>query len=131
MSDTMHSDDESARAALRDNARRVLQESHAAAVLQEMNRALLKGRGWFDEYDSGVIFKWGTGSTRRHIWVDIRGDDIRVRLREHRPCSPNATVAACDGEYHSYDRRLWSSLDLLKRELHAYYEHPVSESSED
>lgn len=122
---------ETERAALRENARRVMQESHIAAVLREMNTALLKGRGWFDEYDSGVIFKWGTGITRRHIWLDIDGDDIRFRLREHRPCRPGTTAARCDGEYHVYSRAQWSNLNLLKSELKAYYDHPVAETSED
>ena len=122
---------EEERQALRANATRVLRESQTADILRELNRALLKGRGWFDEYDSGVIMKWGTGYTRRHIWVDIAGDDIRFRLRQHRICSPDTTLAHCDGEYHSYTRAQWSDTDLLKVELKYYYDHAVAEASDD
>jgi hypothetical protein len=122
---------EEQRKLLRDNARNVLQQSKIASILQEMNRALLKGRGWFDEYDSGVIMKWGSGTTRRHIWIHIDGNLIRVRLREHRPCQPDTTSAICDGEYHTYSPQLWSDSELMKQELKSYYDHPVTESSED
>ncbi len=123
--------DDAQRAYLRANARRVLAESHAAAIMQEMNRALLKGRGFFDEYDSGVIMKWGTGVTRRHLWVHIEGDEIWIRLRQHLACAPGATAARCDGEYHAYARAQWSDTELLKTELKAYYDHPVAETSDD
>ncbi len=119
------------RQALRANAARVLRESEAANIMREMNRALLKGRGWFDEYDSGVIMKWGSGYTRRHIWVHIEGDEIRIRLRQHLVCQPGTTPARCDGEYHSYARAQWSDTELLKQELKYYYDHAVAESSDD
>jgi hypothetical protein len=122
---------EEERRALRVNATRVLRESQGAAILQEMNRALLKGRGWFDEYDSGVIMKWGAGRTRRHIWVHIAEDEIRIRLRQHLRCQPGATPARCDGEYHSYTRAQWSDTALLKAELKYYYDHAVAETSDD
>jgi hypothetical protein len=122
---------EEERQALRQNAMRVLRESHGAAILQELNRSQLKGRGWFDEYDSGVIMKWGTGYTRRHIWVDIAGDDIRIRLRPHLRCRPDTTPAACDGEYHTFTRALWTDTELLKAQLKYYYDHAVNESSDD
>jgi hypothetical protein len=126
-----NADEEAVRAAKRANAKRVLQESHGAAILQELNRAALKGRGWFDEYDSGVIMKWGQGHTRRHLWVHIEGDEIWVRLRQHRICGPDATTATCDGEYHKYSRAQWSNTAFLKDEFKYYYDHPVAESSDD
>ncbi len=119
------------RAARRENAKRVLRESRAARIMQEMNQALLKGRGWFDEYDSGVIMKWGTGYTRRHIWAHIEGNEIWIRLREHFPCKPDETRARCDGEFHIYDRALWSGTEFLKEELKWHYDHAVAESSDD
>ncbi|HLY32522.1 MAG TPA: hypothetical protein VKQ36_15970, partial [Ktedonobacterales bacterium] len=84
-----------ARQAIRENARRVLRESGAADILQRLNKQALQGRGWFEEYDSGVIFKWGSSTTRRHIWVDIDGETLRFRLNPHIRCS--APVPACDG----------------------------------
>jgi len=46
------------RKAMRDNARRVLRESGVAEILQTLNKHALQGRGRFEEYDSGVLFKW-------------------------------------------------------------------------
>ena len=59
--------DEERRKAIRDNARRVLRESGVADILRRLNSNALQGRGAFEEYDSGVIFRWGHGYTRRHI----------------------------------------------------------------
>ncbi len=121
--------DDPARGAVRENARRVLRESGVAAMLQTLNENALKGRGWFEEYDSGVIFKWGTGSTRRHIWVDVAGERLRFRLRHHLRCA--AQVPACDGEYHAFTAETWRIPGAVLRELNRNYEHPVAESSED
>src|SRR6266568_1519868 len=74
------------RLAIRENAKRVLRESGLADLLRTINRDELKGRGKFEEYDSIVLFKWGTGYTRRHIWVEISGNTIRFRLSPHRKC---------------------------------------------
>jgi len=59
--------DEARRKAIRDNARRVLHERGVAEILRKLNSNALQGRGAFEEYDSGVIFRWGHGYTRRHI----------------------------------------------------------------
>lgn len=123
--------DAAQRQALRANAMRIMQASQSSAILQHINKNQLKGRGFFDEYDSGVIMKWGTGVTRRHIWLHIEGDAIRIRLREHLRCSPEVTRAACDGEYHTYVRELWSDTPYYANELQQYYDHPVAETSDD
>ncbi len=121
--------DEAERQARRENARRVLQESGCAAMLRTLNREQLKGRGFFDEYDSGVIFKWGAWSTRRHVWVDIRGDAIRFRLLPHRKCQQ--PVPICDGEYHTLLREHWQDREVLKEELAKNFARPVAEPSAD
>lgn len=121
--------EEAARRARRENAKRVLSESGMAELLQTLNRQALKGRGWFEEYDSGVLFKWGTGYTRRHIWVDVSGDDLRFRLKPHIKCA--APVPACDGEYHILTPAMWRHRGVVLRELDRNYEHPVAETSED
>ncbi len=121
--------DEAARQALRENARRVLQESGCAAMLRILNKEQLKGRGWFEEYDSGVIFKWGTWSTRRHVWVDIQGDAIRFRLLPHLKC--RAAVPICDGEYHTLLREHWQQRELLQEELAKNFGRSVAEPSAD
>ena len=121
--------DEAQRQALRENAKRVLQESGCAALLRLLNREQLKGRGFFDEYDSGVIFKWGAWSTRRHVWVDIQGDAIRFRLLPHRKCQQ--PVPICDGEYHTLLREHWQNREILKEELAKNFAKPVAEPSAD
>jgi hypothetical protein len=120
---------EAERQARRENAKRVLQESGCAAMLRTLNREQLKGRGFFDEYDSGVIFKWGSWSTRRHVWVDIQGDAIRFRLLPHRKCQ--AEVPLCDGEYHTLLREHWQNRDMLREELAKNFARPVAEPSAD
>jgi hypothetical protein len=120
---------ERARRAVRDNAKRVIRESGIGEMLQTLNRNALQDRGWFEEYDSGVLFKWGSGYTRRHIWIDIAGDALRFRLLPHRPCA--APVPACDGEYHTFTSQTWRIRGAVLRELHRNYEHPVAETSED
>ncbi len=117
------------RKALRENARRVLRESGAAEILQTLNKHALQSRGHFEEYDSGVIFKWGSGYTRRHIWVDVAGDQLRFRLRPHLKC--RAPVPACDGEYHSFTAETWRIPNAVLREVDRNYKHPVAETSDD
>jgi len=118
-----------ARLALRENAKRVLRESGLAQMLQEINKNELRRRGQFEEYDSMVLLKWGTGYTRRHIWVEIKGNTILFRLSPHRKCT--SSVPLCDGEYHTFTSQMWADSDLLRLELYKYYRKPVAESSDD
>jgi hypothetical protein len=120
---------EARRQAVRENARRVFRESGLAEMLRVINKDQLKGRGKFEEYDSIVLFKWGTGYTRRHIWVEVNGNTIRFRLAQHRQCS--APVPLCDGEYHTFTSAMWADRNLLYSELQKYYAKPVAESSDD
>ena len=117
------------RAAIRENAKRVFRESGVAAILQGINQNLLKGRGRFEEYDSMVLFKWGTAYTQRHIWVEVEGNTLRFRLTPHLKCSRPAPL--CDGEYHTFTSAMWMDHALLQSELKKYYERPVSETSSD
>ena len=98
-------------------------------MLQGINKNLLKGRGHFEEYDSMVLFKWGTGYTLRHIWVEIAGNTLRFRLMQHRKCTRPAPL--CDGEYHTFTSAMWSDFNFLQAELKKYYDRPVSETSSD
>ena len=120
---------EATRLALRENAKRVLQDSGLAQMLQEINKNELRRRGEFEEYDSLVLLKWGTGYTRRHIWIEVIGNTIRFRLTSHRLC-PNP-VPLCDGEYHTFTSQMWANSELLRLELYKYYRKPVAESSDD
>lgn len=120
---------EQQRVARRENAKRVLRESGLAGMLQSLNQQELKGRGRFEEYDSMLLFKWGTGYTLRHIWVEVVDDTIRFRLHQHRKCSRSAPL--CDGEYHTFTRPMWRDRVLLESELKKYYARPVAETSSD
>lgn len=120
---------EARRLALRENAKRVLRESGLAQMLQEINKSELRKRGTFEEYDTFVLLKWGTGYTRRHIWVEVNGNAIRFRLTPHRICPDS--VPLCDGEYHTFTSQMWSNSDMLRLELYRYYRKPVAESSDD
>jgi len=121
--------DEARRLAVRENAKRVLQESGLAEMLKTLNKNALKGRGSFHEYDSMILLRWGTSQTRRHIWVEISGNSIRFRLAPHRKCS--ITSPLCDGEYHTFTSAMWANREQLLSELHKYYAKPVSETSSD
>jgi hypothetical protein len=120
---------EAERKAARDNARRVLRESGAAEILQSLNKNALQGKGWFEEYDTGVIFKWGHSYTLRHIWVHVEGDQLQFRLRPHLRCS--SPIPACDGEFHSFTADTWRLPGAVLREVDRNYKHPVAEASED
>src|SRR2546430_298181 len=98
---------EARRLAARENARHILRESGLAEMLQAINRNLLKGRGHFEEYNSTILFRWGTQSTRRHMWIEVRDNTIRFRLQEHRKCTSPAPL--CDGEYHTFTSAMWSN----------------------
>jgi len=117
------------RVAIRENAKRVLRDSGLAQMLQEINQDELRKRGTFEEYDAIVLLKWGTGYTKRHIWVEINGTSIRFRLTPHRKCSN--PIPLCDGEYHTFTSQMWANGDLLRMELYKYYKKPVAESSND
>jgi len=121
--------DEAQRQAVRENAKRVLQESGLAEMLKTLNKNALKGRGSFYEYDSLILLKWGTSYTRRHMWIEVNGNTIRFRLAPHRKC--DITTPICDGEYHTFTSAMWADRDLLLHELHNYYTRPIAETSSD
>ncbi|MDQ6661805.1 MAG: hypothetical protein M3Z24_12680, partial [Chloroflexota bacterium] len=54
---------EAQRLALRENAKRVLRDSGLAEMLQILNKDELRRRGKFEEYDTFLLLRWGTGYT--------------------------------------------------------------------
>ena len=121
--------DEARRMAVRENAKRVLQQSGLAGMLRTLNKNALKGRGSFYEYDTTVLLKWGTSYTRRHLWVEVDGNTVRFRLAPHRKCAITAPI--CDGEYHTFTSSMWADRKLLQDELQKYYLKPIAETSSD
>jgi hypothetical protein len=120
---------EATRQAVRENAKHVFRESGVADILQGINKNLLKGRGRFEEYDAMVLFKWGTGYTLRHMWIEVAGSTLRFRLTPHLKCSRPAPI--CDGEYHTFTSPMWADHAFLQAEMKKYYEKPVAETSSD
>jgi hypothetical protein len=130
MESTLSADvDEAQRQAIRENAKHVLQESGLAEMLRTLNRNVLKGRGSFSEFDSMILLRWGTSSTRRHMWIEVKGNTIRFRLAPHRKCSISAPI--CDGEYHTFTSTMWANRNFLLHELNEYYARPIAEASSD
>ncbi|HZS78883.1 MAG TPA: hypothetical protein VFA41_19895 [Ktedonobacteraceae bacterium] len=121
--------DQARRQAIRENAKRVLQESGLSEMLKTLNKNVLKGRGSFQEFDSMILMRWGTSTTRRHIWVEIDGNTIRFRLTPHLQCTRSAPL--CDGEYHTFTSAMWADRNFLLAELNKYYQKPVAETSSD
>ena len=121
--------DEARRLAVRENAKRILQQSGLAEMLRAINKDQLKGRGRFEEYDTIVLLRWGTGYTGRHLWIEINGNTIRFRLNPHLKCAQS--TPQCDGEYHTFTSSMWANRELLRRELDKYYAKPVAETSSD
>ncbi len=126
---TSHEDQQAQRLTQRENAKRLMRESGLGEMLQGLNKNQLKGRGRFEEYDATLMLRWGTGYTLRHIWIDLIDDTIRFRLLPHLRCRSSAP--ACDGEYHTLTRAMWSDRAFLQTELQRYYDKPVAESSSD
>jgi hypothetical protein len=120
---------EAHRQAVRANARRVFQESGLAEMLKTLNHNALKGRGTFEEFDTLIVFRWGTAYTRRHLWIEVEGNTIRFRLSPHLKCSAPAPL--CDGEYHTFTGTMWANHAFLLSELNKYYARPVAETSSD
>lgn len=117
------------RQAVRENAKHVLQESGLAEMLKTLNQHALKGRGSFQEFDSLIVFRWGTAYTRRHLWIEVAGNTIRFRMNPHLRC--NSQVPLCDGEYHTFTGQMWANRNFLLSELNKYYTKPVAETSSD
>src|SRR5947199_8439242 len=95
---------EARRTAVRENAKRVLRDSGLAQMLQEINKDELKRRGKFEEYDSMILLKWGTGYTRRQSWIEINGNSIRFRLSPHRKCT--SPIPLWDGEFQKFSSQI-------------------------
>lgn len=121
--------DEATRQAARENARHILQQSGLPDMLRAINKNQLKGRGRFEEYDTIVLLRWGTGYTGRHLWIEVNDNTIRFRLPPHLKCAQSAPL--CDGEYHTFTNSMWVNRELLRSELDKYYAKPVPETSSD
>lgn len=106
---------------------RVVNESRVLDILKRFNRDYLYGQGRFDEYDRGLLLKWGDGYSRRHIWLMVEGDNLVFETSHERKCDKNY----CAGGRHVYTPELWHDVGRINGELAEQFKRPVYERSDD
>ncbi|MGO8951561.1 MAG: hypothetical protein ACLQUY_28690 [Ktedonobacterales bacterium] len=106
---------------------RVVEESHVLDILQRFNRDYLYGLGRFDEYQQGVLLKWGDGYSRKHIWVTVEGDNLIFATGHERRCDK----PYCRGGYHVFSPEQWRNIRVINQELADQFKHPIYERSDD
>lgn len=105
----------------------VIGASRVRPILEMFNRDFLYGQGRFDEYKGGLIFKWGDGYSRRHIWVSVEDGNLIFETSHVRKCSK----PYCNGTHHILTPDLYTNIDLINQELGDRFRRPVHESTED
>jgi len=106
---------------------RVVTESHVLDILKRFNRDYLYGQGRFDEYDRGLLLKWGDGYSRRHIWLMVEGENLVFETSHERRCDK----AYCEGGRHVFTPDLWRDVARINGELAEQFKRPVYERSDD
>jgi hypothetical protein len=106
---------------------RVMRESKVLDILQRFNRDFLYGQGRFDEYDRGVLLKWGDGYSRKHIWLMVEGDNLIFETSHERRCDK----PYCSGGRHTFTPALWGDVANINAELAEQFRRPVYERSDD
>ncbi len=112
---------------LNPEAARIIEESKVRPILNRFNRDFLYGQGRFDEYQGGLLLKWGDGYSRRHIWVSVEGDKLLFEKSHYKPCDK----PYCTGTHHVLSRELWTNTSLVNAELGDCFRRPVYETSDD
>ncbi len=107
--------------------RRVIDESKVLTILHQFNRDYLYGLGRFDEYDRGLLLKWGDGYSRKHIWVTVEGDNLVFATAHERKCSK----PYCRGGHHVFPPELWHDTRVINEELADQFKRPIYERSDD
>ena len=108
-------------------AARVVDESKARSILQLFNRDYLYGLGRFDEYQHGLLLKWGDGYSRKHIWLTVEGDHLVFETSHERRCAK----PYCEGGRHVFTPTQWRNTRLINEELAEQFRRPVYERSDD
>lgn len=112
---------------MRPEVARVVGVSKVRQILQMFNRDFLYGQGRFDEYKDGLIFKWGDGYSRKHIWVTVEGNDLVLETSHFKKCDKSY----CTGTHHVLTPELYTNIDVVNQELGDRFRRPVFERSED
>ncbi len=106
---------------------RVINASGVREVLDLFNRDFLYGQGRFDEYQGGLILKWGDGYSRRHIWMTVEDGNLIFETSHARKCDK----PYCNGTHHVLTPDLYTNMDVINQELGDRFRRPVYESTED
>jgi hypothetical protein len=119
--------DEHATTHMNPEAARVVAESHVRDILDRFNRDYLYGLGRFDEYDGGLLLKWGDGYSRKHIWITVEDDNLVFATSHERKCAK----AYCRGGAHVFSPEHWRDIRLINEELAEQLKRPIYEGSDD
>ncbi len=105
----------------------VVAQSHVREILDKFNRDYLYGMGRCDEYNHGMLLKWGDGYSRRHIWITVDGQNLAFETSHERVCSK----PYCVGGKHVFTPDLWRDPRNINEELGEQFRRPVYERSDD
>ena len=105
----------------------VMEDSRLIRILHMFNRDYLYGQGRFDEYQGGLILKWGDGYARMHIWASVEDGNLVFETSHFKKCDK----PYCTGTHHILNRELYTNLDVINQELADLFRRPVQERSED
>lgn len=108
-------------------AAQVINDSRVRMILEMFNRDYCYGQGRFDEYASGLIFKWGDGYSRKHIWTSVENGNLVFETSHFRNCGKSY----CTGTHHVLTRDLYTNVDVINLELGDLFRRPVQETTED
>jgi hypothetical protein len=106
---------------------RVVAESKVLDILHKFNRDYLYGLGRFDEYQHGVLLKWGDGYSRKHIWITVEGDNLVFATNHERKCDK----PYCRGGHHVFTPEQWHNVRIINQELAEQFKRPIYERSDD
>jgi hypothetical protein len=119
--------DASATTTMSPNTARVVGASRVRDILQKFNRDFLYGMGRFDEYDGGLLLKWGDGYSRKHIWVTVDGDNLVFETSHERQCAETY----CVGGHHVFTPQMWHDPRVINEELAEQFRRPIQERTDD
>ena len=105
----------------------VIADSRVQIILQMFNRDYLYGQGCFDEYNDGLILKWGDGYSRKHIWTSVENGNLLFEISHFKKCDK----PYCNGTHHVLSRELYTNMDLINQELGDLFRRPVLEPPDD
>lgn len=119
--------DERATTTMRPEVATVVTQSHVRDILDRFNRNHLYGLGRFDEYDQGLLLKWGDGYSRKHIWITVEDANLVFETSHERTCSK----PYCQNGRHVLTPEHWHDPRIINEELGEQFRRPVYERSDD